>query len=191
MGLKSVLCAAAVSLSVTPALAQGDDALVNKTLGTPITADNVADVLEIQRTVTNLTLAVDTEQWDVVADLLDGDIETTIGQPVNSEPVVTPEDDILARWQGFYESAEKIVIHHVTSNDRVFFNDANNADVFSKGVIVVENTPAGEFADDGGTLRGYRWVNYEFGVTRTDAGWKVNKVNVEYLVQDWTSLPGQ
>lgn len=161
----------------------------NKSLGTPITAENLADILEIQRVVTNLTLGVDTEQWDVVADLLHGDIETTIGQPANSAPVVKSEDEILERWKGFYEAAEKIVIHHVTSNERVFFNDPDNAEVFSKGVIVVENTPAGDFAEEGGTLRGYRWVNYEFGVTRTDAGWKVNKVNVEYLAQDWTSLP--
>lgn len=162
----------------------------NKTLGTPITSENLVDVLEIQRVVTNLTLGVDTEQWDVVADILDGDIETTIGEPVNGAPVVKPEEEILTRWKGFYEMAEKIVIHHVTSNERVFFNDADNAEVFSKGVIVLENTPAGEFAEDGGTLRGYRWVNYEFGVKRTDAGWKVNKVNVKYLVQEFDSLPG-
>ena len=45
---------------------------------------------------------------------------------------------------------EKLVIHHVTSNDRIFFEDADTATVFSKGVIVLENTPAGKFADDGG-----------------------------------------
>lgn len=162
--------------------------MLNKSLGSPITAENMLDVLEIQRTVTNLTLSVDTQQWDVTADLLDGEIETTIGQPENSGSVVTPEAEILARWQGFYEAADKMVIHHVTSNERVYFIDADTADVFSKGVIVVENTPAGEFAEDGGTLRGYRWVDYEIGVHRTEDGWKVHKVNVTYLAQEWDSL---
>lgn len=162
--------------------------MANPSLGSPITAENMLDVLEIQRTVTNLTLSVDTQQWDVTADLLDGEIETTIGQPPNSGSVVTPEADIVARWQGFYETADKMVIHHVTSNERVYFIDADTADVFSKGVIVVENTPAGEFAEDGGTLRGYRWVDYEFGVHRTENGWKVHKVNVTYLAQEWDSL---
>ncbi|WP_170333832.1 nuclear transport factor 2 family protein [Ruegeria arenilitoris] len=188
MGLKSALCTAAFVHSVAPALAEGEIALVNKTLGTPISAENIVDVLEIQRTATNLTLSVDTQQWDVTADLLDGDIETTIGEPVNGAPVVKSEEEILTRWKGFYETAEKLVIHHVTSNDRVFFEDADTATVFSKGVIVLENTPAGDFADDGGTLRGYRWVDYEIGVHRTVDGWKVHKVNVTYLVQEFDSL---
>lgn len=162
--------------------------MVNTSLGSPITAKNMLDVLEIQRIVTNLTLSVDTQQWDVTADLLDGEIETTIGQAENSGSVVVPAADIVARWQGFYESADKMVIHHVTSNERVYFMDADTADVFSKGVIVVENTPAGEFVEDGGTLRGYRWVDYEIGVHRTENGWKVHKVNVTYLAQEWDSL---
>ncbi|MEM7121682.1 MAG: nuclear transport factor 2 family protein [Pseudomonadota bacterium] len=170
--------------TAAPAFAEED-----KSLGQPITSENIVDVLEIQRVVTNLTLAVDTAKWDVVADLLEPELETTIGEPVNAPSVMKTEDEILARWRGFYESAERIVIHHVTSNERIYFNDADNADVYSKGVIVLENTPAGQYTEDGGMLRGYRWVNYEFGVTRTDAGWKVNKVNVEYLVQEFESFP--
>ena len=34
----------------------------------------------------------------------------------------------------------------------------------------------------------YRWINYEFGLTRTNNGWKVNKVLVDYLVQEANSL---
>ena len=79
----------------------------------------------------------------------------------------------------------------MTSNERVFFDDSNNATVFSKGVIVLENTPAGEYAESGGTLRGYRWINYEFGLRRADNGWKVNKVLVDYLVQEFNSLEGK
>nr|WP_254436040.1 nuclear transport factor 2 family protein [Ruegeria arenilitoris] len=187
--MKSALCSAAFVLSVAPAFAGGEQSLADKTLGTPITAENIVDVLEIGRTVTNLTLSVDTQQWDVTADLLDGDIETTIGEPVNGAPVVKSEEEILTRWKSFYETAEKLVIHHVTSNNRIFFEDADTATVFSKGVIVLENTPAGKFADDGDTLRGYRWLDYEIGVHRTDAGWKVHKVNVTYLVQEFDSLP--
>ena len=178
------LCTAALMTTLSPAFAEDD-----KSLGHPITMENVVDVLEIQRVTTNLTLAVDTAKWDVVADILQPELETTIGEPVNAPSVMRTEDEILARWKGFYESAERIVIHHVTSNERIYFNDEDNADVFAKGVIVLENTPAGEFAEDGGMLRGSRWVNYEFGVTRTDAGWKVNKVNVEYLVQEFESFP--
>ena len=98
------------------------------------------------------------------------------------------EDEIVTRWKGFYDNAEKLVIHHVTSNERVFFDDSDNATVFSKGVIVLENTPAGAYAKSGGTLRRYRWINYEIGLTRTDNGWKVNKVLVDYLVQEFNSL---
>lgn len=184
MRLMTALCTAAYITTFATAFAEE-----NKTLGTPITSENIVDVLEIQRVVNNLSLGVDTQQWDVVADLLVDQIETTIGEPVNGGSKVKSEQEILTRWKGFYETAEKLVIHHVTSNERVFFNDADNAEVFSKGVIVLENTPAGDFADDGGTLRGYRWINYELGVTRTDDGWKVNKVNVEYLVQEFESLP--
>ncbi len=37
-------------------------------------------------------------------------------------------------------------------------------------------------------LRGYRWVNYTHGVTRTAEGWKVNKVLVGYVVEEFNSL---
>ena len=183
MRLILALCTAAFVFSVIPAFAEE-----NKTLGTPITSENIVDVFEIQRVVTNLTNGVDSQQWDVVRDLLEDKIDTTIGETEPGVSKVKSEDEILTRWKNFYDNAKKLVIHHVTSNERVFFDDPNNASVFSKGVIVVENTPAGAYAKSGGTLRGYRWINYEFGLTRTDKGWKVNKVLVDYLVQEFNSL---
>ena len=55
-------------------------------------------------------------------------------------------------------------------------------------MIIVDNTPAGAYAANGGTLRMHRWISYEIGTTRTDNGWKVNKVMVEYLVEEVASL---
>ena len=191
MRLITTLLLTALAISVTLALPERDSPLENKTLGTPITKENVVDVLEVKRIVTNLTLGVDTQQWDVVTDILADRVDTTIGETEPGVSKVKSEDEIVKRWKKLYDDAEKLVIHHVTSNERVYFEDANNATVFSKGVIVLENTPAGDFASTGGTLRGYRWVNYEFGVTRTDEGWKVNKVLVEYLVQEFNSLKGR
>lgn len=159
--------------------------------GTPITSENVVDVLEIQRIVSVLTDGVDSQQWGVIRDALEDKVDTTIGETEPGVSSVKSEDEIINRWKGFYESTEKLIIHHVTANERVFFNDSNNATVFSKGVIVVENTPAGEYASSGGTLRLHRWVNYEFGLTKTDNGWKVNKVLVDYLVQEASSLEGK
>lgn len=159
-----------------------------KSQGTPITSKNIVDVLEIQRIANNLSDAVDSQHWGVVHDILADKIDTTIGETEPGVSRVKSKDEILSRWKGFYDSAETLVIHHVTSNERVFFDDQNNATVFSKGVIVLENTPAGAYAKSGGTLRGYRWINYEIGLTRTDKGWKVNKVLVNYLVQEFNSL---
>ena len=124
----------------------------------------------------------------MVRDILEDRVDTTIGETEPGVSRVKSEDEIATRWKKFYDNAETLVIHHVTSNERVFFDDPNNATAFSKGVIVVENTPAGAYAESGGTLRMYRWVNYEFGLTRTDNGWKVNKVLVDYLVQEANSL---
>ena len=86
MRLLTALFTAAFMTIMMPAFAEE-----NRTLGTPITKDNIVDVFEIQRIVTNLTLAVDPEQWEVVSDLLHGDVETTIGESVNGTPVVKPE----------------------------------------------------------------------------------------------------
>lgn len=160
-----------------------------KDVGTPITEENLVDVLEIQRVTGALTNAVDSQQWDVARDILEDEVDTTIGERERGASSVKSDDEIVARWKGFYDSAETLVIHHLTANERILFDDPNNATVFSKGVIVVENTPAGEFAESGGMLRLHRWVNYEFGVTRTDGGWKVNKVLVDYLVEEFSSLP--
>lgn len=157
--------------------------------GTPITKENLVDVLEIQRVTGALTNAVDTRQWDVARDILQDKVDTTIGERERGASSVKSADEIVARWEGFYDSAETLVIHHLTANERILFDDRNNATAFSKGVIVVENTPAGEFSESGGKLRLHRWVNYEIGVTRTDGGWKVNKVLVDYLVEEISSLP--
>lgn len=163
-----------------------------KSLGTPITAENVVDILEIQRVVTNLTDAADTERWDVVRDILADKVDTTIGETESGVSRVKTSDEIATRWESFFTSTDRFVMHHVMANERVFFEDSNNATVYSKGVIVVENTPAGEFASEGGMLRGSRWVTYEFGVTKSGDSWKVNKVLVGYIVEEWDSLkPGK
>jgi len=183
MRLISTLWAAIFMFSITPATAQE-----TKSLGTPITSENIVDVMEIQRVVSNLTDAVDSQNWGLVDELLEDKVDTTIGETKPGVSSVKSKGEISARWKSFYDNAETLVIHHVTSNERVFFDDPNNATVFSKGVIVVENTPAGAYANEGGTLRMYRWINYEFGVTRTDSGWKANKILVDYLVQEVNSL---
>lgn len=161
-----------------------------KTQGTPITAENVVDVLELKRIASALSNGCDSQQWDVIRDILVDNVHTTIGEEPGKSGMKSKEE-IIERWKNFYESAEKLIIHHVTSNERVFFHDSNNATVFSKGVIVVDNTPAGAYAANGGTLRMHRWVNYEHGATRTDNGWKVNKVLVDYLVEEATSLKNE
>lgn len=159
-----------------------------KSLGTPVAAENIVDVLEIQRVTANLTDGVDNARWDVIRAILADHVDTTIGETEPGVSDVKTKEEIVARWKAFYDDAKKFVLHHVTSNERVFFEDADNATVFSKGVIVLENSPAGAYAESGGTLRAYRWINYEFGATRTKDGWKVNKVLVEYLVEEFNSL---
>ena len=163
------------------------NSIAEKTQGTPITSENVVDVLEVQRIASALTNGCDGQQWDVIRDILVDNVHTTIGEEPGKASMKSKED-IIERWKTFYESAEKLIIHHVTSNERVFFHDSNNATVFSKGVIVVDNTPAGVHAANGGTMRMHRWINYEIGVTRTEIGWKVNGVLVDYLVEEAASL---
>lgn len=161
--------------------------LMEQTTGTPITSENIVDVLEIQRIFSALTNACDSQQWEVIRDILVNDVKTTIGEEKGKSSVKNKEE-IIARWKGFYESTEKLIIHHVTSNERIFFEDTNNATAYSKGVIIVENTPAGEYASEDDTLLMHRWINYELGVTKIDNRWKVNKVMVEYLVEEAESL---
>lgn len=187
MRLISTLWMAVFLVFTTPALAEENKAM-DKSLGTPITSDNVVDVLEIQRVMNNLSNGVDNQHWDVVRDILEEKVDTTIGETEPGVSRIKSGDEIATRWKGFYDNAETLVIHHVTSNERIFFDDADNVTVFSKGVIVLENTPAGAYAKEGGTLRGYRWINYEFGLIRTDNGWKVNKILVDYLVEEFNSL---
>ena len=100
----------------------------------------------------------------MIRDILFDNVHTTIGEEPG-ESTMKSKEEIIERWKNSYESAEKLIIHHVTSNERVFFHDPDNATVFSKGVIVVDNTPAGAYASNGGTLRMHRWINYEIGAT--------------------------
>lgn len=180
----------AVTLLSASSLTKGDKTMKSaemKHLGTPITAENVVDVMEIQRVLANVTAAADGARWDEVKFILTDKVDTTIGATPGSKHVLTNEQ-ITERWAGFFNNADRFVMHHVLANERVFFDDSDNATVISKGVIVVENTPAGEYAKEGGMLRGSRWVTYEFGLIRSGNSWKVNKVFVDYIVEEWDSF---
>lgn len=156
--------------------------------GSPITSDNIVDVMEIQRTLTNLTDAADNARWDELNVIFADKVLTTIGEPAGGKPKIKPKAEIIKRWKGFFSTAKRFIMHHFTANERIYFTDKNNALINSKGVIALENTPAGAHAEEGGTLRMYRWINYDFGVVRTGKGWKVNKVVVHYLIQEADSL---
>ena len=188
MRLLSIISVVITTFVLTPVFASANNGAEKKYMGTPVTSDNIVDVMEIQRVVTNLTDAADNARWDEVREILADKVDTTIGETEPGVSSVKTSKQITTRWAGFFNNTERFVMHHVTSNERVFFESPDYASVFSKGVIIVENTPAGAFAKEGGTLRGYRWVSYEFGVNRTEEGWKVDKVLVTYHVQEWDSL---
>lgn len=195
MKLATIMMASALTFLSTSALAETSKTTENNTmtmqsLGTPITAKNIVDVMEISRVLSNLVAAADGARWDEVEFILTDKVDTTIGATPPSTHVLT-DKQITERWAGFFNSADKFVMHHVLANERVTFEDADNASVTSKGVIAVENTPAGEFADEGGMLRGTRWVTYKFGLTRSGNSWKVNKVHVIYHIQEWDSFKPQ
>lgn len=193
MRFMSVLLASTLTFLSTSALAEGtkttEEKIMNmKSIGTPITTENLVDVLEIKRVLATVTAAADGARWDEVRYLMTDKVDTTIGTTTPGTTQILTNEQIADRWAGFFNSADRFVMHHILANERIFFEDANNATVISKGVIVLENTPAGEYADQGGMLRGSRWVTYEFGVTRSGKSWKVNKVLVTYHVEEWDSL---
>lgn len=190
MRLMTMLLASALTFTSTSALAEKNKTTEETTmqsLGTPITAENLVDVLEIKRVITNLVAAADGARWDEVEYILTDKVDTTIGATPPSTHVLT-DKQITERWAGFFKNADRFVMHHILANERITFDDADNASVTSKGVIVVENTPAGEYAEQGGMLRGSRWVTYKFGLTRSGNSWKVNKVHVIYHVEEWDSF---
>lgn len=184
----TILLASALAFLSAPALAEKTtENKTMKSLGIPITSENLVDVLEIQRVIANLVAAADGARWDEVEYILTDKVDTTIGATPPSTHVLT-DKQITDRWAGFFKNADRFVMHHILANERINFDDSNNASVTSKGVIVVENTPAGEFAKEGGMLRGSRWVTYKFGLDRSGNSWKVNKVHVIYHVEEWDSF---
>lgn len=114
------------------------------------------------------------------------EFETTVGQEGTG---MMKTDDFLGRAKAYHKSAEEFVTHHLNLGYRVYFNDKDNTTVFARGVIIVKNTPAGEFAKEGGTLQMERWNSYEYGLIRTLEGWKINKILIIYNNDKITSLP--
>lgn len=158
----------------------------NLTAGTPITSENIVDVLEIQRVIDAQVNAYDSQQWDLARSLMTDVFETNLGQ----ESVNMMEADaFLNNTKRYYENTEEFVTHHSNSGYRIFFHDENNATAFTRGVIIVKSTPGGDYAADGGSLRMERWNSYEFGVVRTSPGWKINKILIEYNADKITSSP--
>lgn len=154
--------------------------------GTPITAENLVDVLNIQRIIDAQVDAYDRQDWELARFYMTEEFETTVGQDGTG---VMRTDDFLGRAQGYVANADHFLTQHTNSGYRIFFHDENNATAYARGAIIVMNSPAGEFADEGGTLRIERWNHYEYGVVRTDEGWKINKILITYNADNFTSLP--
>lgn len=154
--------------------------------GTPITTDNLADVLEIQRVIDAQVDAYDRQDWDLARFFLTDAFETTMGQ----DGVATIEADaFIDRAKGYYETIEEFVTHHSNSGYRIFFHDKDHATAFARGVIIVKSAPGGDYAENGGSLRMERWNSYEYGVERTPDGWKINKILITYNADKLTSSP--
>ncbi|WP_305985700.1 nuclear transport factor 2 family protein [Roseibium sp. MMSF_3544] len=157
-------------------------------LGSPITSENIADVFEMQRIASVLGDGFDREDWDAIITFFADEVSTTSGAAVKGVPEIKTKEQIVTRWESLYSSVDELIVHHFTSNERVFFHDKDNASMFSKGVIVGLTTPGGDKATTGGTLKTFRWIDYEYGFTRTEDGWKVNKLLVDYIVDEAVSL---
>lgn len=154
--------------------------------GTPITNENIVDVLEIQRVIDAQVNAYDNQDWDIAKSFMTEEFETTVGQEGTG---MMKADDFLGRAKTYHKTAEAFVTHHSNSGYRIFFIDKNQATAFARGVIIVKSTPAGEFAKEGGTLQMERWNSYEYGLIRTSEGWKINKILITYNNDKATSLP--
>ena len=154
--------------------------------GTPITADNLADVLDIQRVIDTQVDAYDRQDWALARALLTDQFETTMGQ---ESATTIKADAFFDRAKGYHEAADEFVTHHSNSGYRIFFHDKDHATAFARGVIIVKSTPGGEHASEGGSLRMERWNSYEYGVERTADGWKINKILITYNSDNITSSP--
>ena len=105
------------------------------TAGTPITSENIVDVLEIQRVIDAQVDAYDSQQWDLARSLMTDEFKTTMRE----EGAGTMKSDaFLDRARGYHENTEEFVTHHSNSGYRIFFHDQNNATAFARGVIIVK-----------------------------------------------------
>ena len=102
--------------------------------GTPITSENIVDVLEIQRVIDAQVDAYDTQQWELARSLMAEEFETNIGQESTG---MMKSDDFLDRAKGYHATLEEFVTHHSNSGYRIFFHDKNNVTAFARGVIIV------------------------------------------------------
>ncbi|WP_305985699.1 nuclear transport factor 2 family protein [Roseibium sp. MMSF_3544] len=155
--------------------------------GTPITAENIVDVLDIQRVLDAQVDAFDNQDWELARSLMTEEFFTTMRS--QNGPHTLSSDAFLEGAADYYDGVDHFLTHHTNSGYRVFFHDKDSATIFARGVIIVNRTPAGEHAADGGSVRMERWNSYEYGVERTDEGWKINKILITYNSDDIRSDP--
>lgn len=180
--MKELALALSISFAAVPALA------LEATLqGTPITAENLVDVLEITRVADAMSNAVDAKEWELVRSFTTDRIETSFGQ---AKGKTMPADDLIATFKKNLGPAEK-ESHHMRTNQRIYFEGADDAKMYSRGHIIVTTTPGGEFKDKGGKLLFQNFVRYEHSLVRTDNGWKIDSIKTESIATTTTSLPGK
>lgn len=118
--------------------------------GTPITSENIVDVLEIQRIIDAQVNAYDTQQWELAQSLLTDIFETNLGL---KEIVKMESKAFIDNARGYHANSEEFITHHSNSGYRIYFHDKNTATAFARGVIIVKSTPGGEYAKEGGGVK--------------------------------------
>ena len=154
--------------------------------GTPITSENIVDVLEIQRVIDSQVNAYDAQEWETARSLMTEEFETNLGRKDTS---MVKSQDFLNGAKGYYATLEQFLTHHSNSGYRIFFHDKDNVTAFCRGVIIVKRTPGGEYGEEGGSLRMERYNSYNYGLVRTSEGWKINRILIKYNVDKVISEP--
>lgn len=141
--------------------------------GDPITAETIADHMELVRVADSLDAAVDAKDWASARSLFTEEIDVDFSSLTGMKPAMIPSDALIAGWSGNL-TAEKHSFHQ-RSNHRIAFAGPDNAMMLSHG-YAWNRMERGAEDENGGNPLWEVWGIYRHGFVRVGGAWKISSM---------------
>lgn len=137
----------------------------------PVSAERVADHVELVRIADAIDAAVDAKDWTRARSFFADEIEVDFTALTGGDPATIPADALIEGWSG--NLTEEKASFHLRGNHQIAWDGTDAARMTSHG-YAWNRLERGLAPENGGAALWEVWGVYEHDFTRLDDGWSVS-----------------